>query len=411
MSVARRVLLKGAGAVVVVAGAGSVWRASDQGIFSVGRGPAYEAWYRWRSDPAEGPLALVRAAVLAANPHNSQPWLFRVTDSSIDLFADPSRNLGPIDPDLREMYVGLGCALENLLLTADARGYAWQLTLLPERGNPTHAASITLEPGRPTPGALYDAIPRRHTNRGPYDPTRPVERDLLDDMARTAGEDTRLLWFVDERDRRRLGDLIVRATEAVVADDGQSLASARWLRLRWTDVQRYRDGITIDANITSPVRRAIAKMLPPLPREAGDQFWLAATRETFVATAAGFGMLIVRDAHDDAQRLRGGRAWQRLHLAATAHGLALQPLNQPTERADREQRLGIARTFGTALGELVGDRAWETLMTFRIGYPTREAALSPRRAAEAVLIQPSTELRPDFFDLGPFVSRPVGQSQ
>jgi hypothetical protein len=102
--VARRVLLKGAGAVVV-AGAGSVWRASDQGVFSVGRGPAYEAWYRWRSDPAEGPLALVRAAVLAANPHNSQPWLFRVTDSSIDLFADPSRNLGPIDPDLREMYV------------------------------------------------------------------------------------------------------------------------------------------------------------------------------------------------------------------------------------------------------------------------------------------------------------------
>ena len=92
MIVARRVLLKGAGAVVV-AGAGSVWRASDQGVFSVGRGPAYEAWYRWRSDPAEGPLALVRAAVLA-NPHNSQPWLFRVTDSSIDLFADPSHNLG-----------------------------------------------------------------------------------------------------------------------------------------------------------------------------------------------------------------------------------------------------------------------------------------------------------------------------
>jgi len=411
VGVARRVLLKGAGAVVVVGGAGSAWRAWDQGVFSVGRGPAYEAWYRWRSDPAEGPVALVRAAVLAANPHNSQPWLFRVTDSCVDLFADPSRNLGPIDPDLREMYVGLGCALENLLLTADALGYAWQLTLLPERGNPTHAARIALGPGRPTSVALYEAIPRRHTNRGPYDPTRPVERDLLDDIARTAGEGVRLLRFVDERDRRRLGNLIVRATEAVVADEGQSWASARWLRLRWPDVQRYRDGITVDANITSPVRRAVAKMLPPLSREAGDQFWLAATRETFVATAAGFGMHIVRNAHDHAQRLCGGRAWQRLHLAATAHGLALQPPNQPTERADREQTLGITRTFGKALGELVGDRAWEALMTFRIGYPMRAAAFSPRRAAEAVLIRPSPELRPDLPDRGPLIARPVGQSQ
>jgi hypothetical protein len=61
-------------------------------------------------------------------------------------------------------------------------------------------------------------------------------------------------------------------------------------------------------------------------------------------------------------------------------------LNQPTERADREQSLGIEPTFGRALADLLGDPGWEALMTFRIGYPTRAAALSPRRAAEAVLI-------------------------
>src|SRR5438034_10115963 len=74
----------------------------------------------------------------------------------------------------------------------------------------------------------------------------------------------------------------------------------------------------------------------------------------------------------------------RSHLHATARGLALHPLNQPTERADREQSLGIEPTFGRALAALLGDPGWEALMTFRIGYPTRAAALSPRRAAEAV---------------------------
>ena len=63
------------------------------------------------------------AAILAANPHNSQPWRFRVSDTQIDLFADRGRNLGTIDPFLREMHIGLGAALENLLLAAAVYGY------------------------------------------------------------------------------------------------------------------------------------------------------------------------------------------------------------------------------------------------------------------------------------------------
>jgi hypothetical protein len=384
--IGRRAILTGAGAVVVLSGAGGAWRAWEQGVFSAGQGPAYEPWRRWRSDASDGTLGLVRAAVLAANPHNSQPWLFRVTESQIDLFADPARNIGAIDPYRREMYIGLGCALENLLLAADARGYAWRLSLTPDRANPAHAARIGLAPGRAATSELYGAIPRRHTNRGPYDRSRAVSRELLEAMTRRAGDDARVLWFVADRDRRRLGDLVVRATEAIVADDEQSRASARWLRFRWADVERHRDGITIDANLTGRLTRAVAKMLPPLSRERGDRFWLTETRESFVATAAGFGILAAHDAHDDAQRLRGGRAWQRLHLEATARGLALQPLNQPTERADREESLGVAPIFGRALDDLVGDPGWQALMTFRVGYPTRPAALSPRRAAEAVLI-------------------------
>src|SRR2546422_3102733 len=62
-------------------------------------------------------------------------------------------------------------------------------------------------------------------------------------------------------------------------------------------------------------------------------------RSTLFPYTTLFRSLSVHDARDNAQRLRGGRAWQRLHLQATARGLALQPLNQPTERADRERVL------------------------------------------------------------------------
>jgi hypothetical protein len=47
----------------------------------------------------------------------------------------------------------------------------------------------------------------------------------------------------------------------------------------------------------------------------------------------------------------------------------MQPMNQMTERADREVSLGIEQTFGNALRELIIDPNWQALFTFRIGYP------------------------------------------
>lgn len=148
----RRTFLKRAGAatLIVVVG-GSVYRAADRGVFSVGQGEAYEPWQNWREEQGSGPMALVQSAILAANPHNSQPWLFRVSEARLDLFADPSRNIGAIDPFLREMYTGLGCALENVVLTAQALGYRPQVQLQPEPENSAHAARIELVQGRRTP--------------------------------------------------------------------------------------------------------------------------------------------------------------------------------------------------------------------------------------------------------------------
>src|SRR4029077_12823114 len=168
----RRVLQVAAGAIALV-GAGVAWRAWDQGVFSTGEGPAYEPWLTWEGGDAASPRHLVRAATLAANPHNSQPWRFHIQPASIDLFADRSRNIGSIDPLLREMHIGLGCALENLILAASARGFGHKRAILPTPGEMGQVARVDLEAGSEVKSSsLYAAIPHRHTNRGAYDSAR-----------------------------------------------------------------------------------------------------------------------------------------------------------------------------------------------------------------------------------------------
>ena len=385
----RRQFLKAAGlggAAVGIAGLGGLsWRASSQGVFDEGHGPAYAAWNQW--DQGSGPLLLVRSAILSANPHNTQPWRFRISGSAIELYVDPSRNTGAMDPYLREQHIGLGCALENLIIAAQAKGYQPQVAVLPDDSNPQLVARVGLVRGEASNQALYQAIPRRHTARAAFDTSRPVamETTAALDSAVADISGAGVVWISSDTPKRQAGQLIVEAAEAFAADRPQSVDSFRWWRDSWSDIQRFKDGMTIDAAGLSPLLTAVAKILPPETREQNDQGWIRLTRDTSVKTAAAFGIVIVRDAADNSQRIEGGRLYQRLHLTAVNKGLAMQPLNTITERIDRERFLGVKPRFWDAAQTLLAEPGWEPLMSFRIGYPTVQPPTSPRRPADSVV--------------------------
>jgi len=386
----RRQFLKAAGlggAAIGLSGLGvASWRASEQGVFAAGSGPAYAAWSDW--DQGSGPMTLVRAAILSANPHNSQPWRFRISPSAIDLFADPNRNIGNMDPYRREQHIGLGCSLENLLIAGQAKGFDPRLAVLPDAGDPTLIAHVELRPGTLSNLALYQAIPRRHTHRAPFDTTRNLSQSTISGLDHEGADiqQAAVVWITGNTAKRQVGQLIVEGAQAISADHDQSVDSFRWWRDSWSDIQSYQDGMTIDAAGLSPLITALGKILPPQSREQNDQAWIQQTRDNYVKTAAAFGIVVVRDATDNAHRVAGGRLYQRLHLAAINRGLAMQPLNQITERIDREKLLGLNPRFTQAAADLIPEPGWQPLMSFRVGYPTVTTSLSPRRRAEAVLL-------------------------
>jgi nitroreductase len=391
--VKRRSFLKGAGVVTVVV-VGGVWRAYDQGVFSVGAGPAYEPWKNWRNTNDHA-IALVQAAILAASPHNTQPWLFKVTNSSITLHIDTRRNVGALDPYLREEHIGIGCALENLILAAPANGYATSVTLQPGKLEPIPAdpqprllARVDLASGKRGESELYDAIPLRHTNRGPYDPHKPIPPDFLEALGALAGDDAdvKLFLFTAEVDRKKIAEVSSAANTEIYSDPDVQSGSERWVRMKWSSVQDHRDGLAIDAFGLSPIANAAAKMMTPRMLRLAGRHSEKNGYLNLMLSAPLIGFIAVRDRFEQEQCLRAGRLWQRAHLLATARGLAARPCNEVVEMVDHERALGRPASRAALLNEITGDSMWQPTFVFYMGYPTLLAHASPRRPVQAVLI-------------------------
>ena len=63
-------------------------------------------------------LTLIKAATQAPSGHNSQPWWFETSDHSIVIKPNFEKALPAVDGQHRELFISLGCALENLCIKA-----------------------------------------------------------------------------------------------------------------------------------------------------------------------------------------------------------------------------------------------------------------------------------------------------
>ncbi len=61
---------------------------------------------------------ILEKAIKAPSGHNTQPWKFKTTANVITIFPDYERALPIVDADNYALLISLGCALENIVITA-----------------------------------------------------------------------------------------------------------------------------------------------------------------------------------------------------------------------------------------------------------------------------------------------------
>ena len=298
-----------------------------------------------------------------------------------------------MDAYVRELHLGLGCAVENMLTAAGVNGYAAQLETAPgslvdltERAKPVLAARLRLRRiAAAVPDPLYAAIPLRHTNRYPYDPAKAPPAAWRD-FTRALGADGEVKVFLFDAGSPQRGAFdaaVVAATEAIIADKPMIADSDRWFRASSREIDAHRDGPTLDAAGLSTFTLIFAHLFS-VSAETSQRAWLDQTRNVQLPTAPVAGLIAVRDRTDRSGAIAAGRAWQRLHLDATLRGMALQPLNQPIEMIDRERQTGSGSAWAQRVAGLTGED-WQATFAYRAGYSSTKAGPSPRRRLRDVM--------------------------
>src|SRR6516162_4969325 len=145
--------------------------------------------------PADQMDFLIATAARAPSVHNTQPWRFRVGEFAIELYADTRRKLRA-DPIGREMLISCGAALYGLRLAVRSLGYLPVVELLPNPARPRLLARVMLGAAEPITARereLLEALPHRHTHRGPWDPgplppglVAGLQHDVLSEGAQLA---------------------------------------------------------------------------------------------------------------------------------------------------------------------------------------------------------------------------------
>ncbi|MDP3938522.1 MAG: twin-arginine translocation signal domain-containing protein [Deltaproteobacteria bacterium] len=378
----RRSFLKSAGAVTVVAMAGGVWQACGKGDAGPEGGVAFEPWRNWQGTPEEGPLALVRAGILAASPLNTQPWIFHVTEDRIDVFLDTARLLPATDPFQRQAHMGLGCAVENMVEAGSPNGYRVQVTL-PAAGDAAAGADkqapvarLDLERVRPGLPVFLHLVSKRHTNRGPYDPARAISEEFP--LSMKLGMETYpsmdLVYHLEPPARDRLGKGLLEVTEALLSEDEVLQEMIRWSRRDPAAANKSRDGV---------MQGAAGGSGGDAPEAVAEAARRAAKEQ--ISSAACLGVLVSNNPYDRREAVAAGRLMQHFYLWSTSFGIAMQPLCQPITFLDRERARNDARPLPADLTSLLPPIGWQPMFAFRMGYALSPAGPSPRRGLEDVV--------------------------
>lgn len=320
------------------------------------------------ADAEEKLRFLLNYAVLAPSGHNTQPWIFRARGDTVELSADRTRGLPVVDPEDRALVISCGAALFYLCLAMRRFGYADEVEVLPDAGDPDLLASVRLGPEREATEEdelLFGAIRERHSNRGPYE-SCAIPEELLSALQEAAREEGAWLHLVlDEESKHAVADLVSEGDRIQMADKRFRRELASWVHPNRT---KSRDGIPGYAFGFGD----LMSLAGPFVIRTFDTGKGQAAKDRELAEGSPVVAMPGTKEDTPSEWLAAGQALAKVLLRAQAEDVWASFLNQPIEVPELRPRLA----------DTLGIRRFPQLL-LRMGYGS-DVGPTPRRPADEV---------------------------
>jgi len=187
---------------------------------------------------------ILNISVNAPSGSNSQPWEFQVKDNVIEVIAHPEKDHPILNFKSRGTYIAHGALIENIKIASKHFGYEPQIELFPYKENLNITAKITLSKTTASNEALFEAIPKRATNRKPY-----FKEKLNDDEINFLLEEVNEFSDVEViaiNDENKIKDIVKNlANDMVIYLQNKALHELLFKEIIWTSKESTKEGLYV----------------------------------------------------------------------------------------------------------------------------------------------------------------------
>lgn len=312
---------------------------------------------------------MIEYAVKAPSGHNTQPWKFRLGSDRIEIIPDFSKTLPVVDADNRELFISLGCAVENLCIGASNFRYQSDMQIA-EDGTIT---VLLTRSDDVVPDSLIRQIAVRQTNRNIYD-YKIIENDVLERCLSVMSNRNELqihCWKNGTAQFDTITNCIIKGNILQMENKNFTDELKYWMRYNKKDSESKQDGLSYDVfgapNLPKFISKpAMSAFLNSEKQNKGDKKKIESSSHFVLFTTAN---------NQISDWIKLGRYMQRFLLISTQENIAHSYMNQPCEviglRDELRQKLPVNNAFPQII--------------LRIGYAAK-APYSKRKDIEKVIV-------------------------
>jgi hypothetical protein len=197
-------------------------------------------------------MEILYLASLAPSGHNTQPWTVRILEPKHWLIgSDKKRRLPAVDPDNRELLLGIGAFIENLVIAAGTFGYEVDIQIIAKNPLDPDIADIRLKKGKTVDFPL-EKIRMRRTVRSGY-----IDQEIkTEDLKYVTKHDAKSCvvsnlpsphssYFPNNSPQGKyLQEGTIEANRTQAFRDPAQEELANWIRWSNKEARQYRNGLT-----------------------------------------------------------------------------------------------------------------------------------------------------------------------